>query len=85
MVALEDTVECVSVEGRARALEPGERAEMWIARYLAEYRPMAPELDTDFLRSNRLYEMVPERAFGIIERGAEFATRATRWSFDDGR
>jgi hypothetical protein len=85
VVAPEDTVECVSVEGRARALEPGERAEMWIARYLAKYRPMAPELDADFLRSNLLYEMVPERAFGIIEREAEFATRATRWSFDDGR
>jgi len=83
VVTVDDTVECVSVEGRARVLEPGDPVgEAWIDRYMAKYVPIEPELTPEFLRANLLVEVVPERAFGVIERTDEFATRATRWVFD---
>ncbi len=80
VVAVDDTVECISIEGRA-ALVIGERQEEWILRYLAKYQPLAPELSADFIRENSLFEVAPDRAFGIIERADEFADRATRWTF----
>jgi len=40
-------------------------------------------LSADFLRQHLMLEFVPERAFAIIEREDEFATRATRWVFQD--
>ena len=36
-VAIDDTVECVSVEGRATAVE-GDRKDLWVERYLAQVR-----------------------------------------------
>ena len=45
-------------------------------------QPIAPELSADFLRANLVFELVPERAFAIIEREDEFAARATKWTFD---
>ncbi|MEO1057185.1 MAG: pyridoxamine 5'-phosphate oxidase family protein [Actinomycetota bacterium] len=79
--AIDDTVECVSVEGRAAELEAGADLEAWIERYLAKYAPIEPSLNGEFLRANLFVEVIPERAFGVIERPAEFAARATRWSF----
>jgi nitroimidazol reductase NimA-like FMN-containing flavoprotein (pyridoxamine 5'-phosphate oxidase superfamily) len=84
VVMTEDTVECVSIEGRAHLVEDRDRQELWFARYLGKYRPMSEELSTEFLRENLLFEFVPERAFGVIEREDEFATRATRWVFGSG-
>jgi Pyridoxamine 5'-phosphate oxidase len=81
VITTESTVECVSVEGRAALLGPGPRSEAWIDRYLAKYQAMAAQLSADFLRANLLFEMTPERAFAVIEREDEFATRATRWTF----
>ena len=82
VVTLDDTVECVSVEGSARVLEPDEPArERWIDRYVTKYRPISAATTPEFLRANLVVEVVPERAFGIIEREDEFATRATRWTF----
>jgi nitroimidazol reductase NimA-like FMN-containing flavoprotein (pyridoxamine 5'-phosphate oxidase superfamily) len=81
VIAVDDTVESLSVEGRATVLDDGERRETWIARYLAKYQPIQPELSADFLRANRVVEFVPERAFAVIEREEEFAERATRWRF----
>ena len=81
VVACEDTVDCLSVEGRA-ALVDGDRREVWIDRYLAKYVAMSPELSAEFLRQNLVFEVVPERALAVIEREAEFATRATRWRFE---
>jgi hypothetical protein len=80
-VAIDDTVECLSLEGRAARID-GERAEAWIERYLAKYRPLADGLTAEFLRQNLLFEFEPERAFAVIEREEEFAARATRWRFD---
>lgn len=81
---VDDTVECLSVEGRAAAVADDDRREVWIERYLARYQPVAPDLGADFLRQNVVVELVPERALAVIERADEFATRATRatrWRF----
>ncbi|MDP9452322.1 MAG: pyridoxamine 5'-phosphate oxidase family protein [Actinomycetota bacterium] len=82
VVTIDDTVECLSVEGRAAPVDDARRAERWIERYLAKYRKISPELSADFLRGNLLVELAPERAFAVIEREEEFATRATRWVFE---
>ena len=81
VVMADSTVECVSVEGRARPVRDGERLEQWIDRTLAKYRPMAPDMTADFLRQHLMVEFEPERAFSIIETEEEFSTRATRWVF----
>jgi hypothetical protein len=83
VVMTDDTVECLSIEGQADAVSDEQRQAQWIERYLAKYRPMAPDLRADFLRQHLMLEFVPERAFAIIEREDEFATRATRWVFQD--
>ena len=82
VVMTEDTVECLSIEGRAAPVDGDARREQWIERYLAKYRPVSPGLDADFLRRNLLVEFEPDRAFAIIEREDEFSTRATRWVFE---
>ena len=80
VVAGDDTVECISLEGLATTAPP-EQMDRWIELYLAKYLPMSPGLDADFIRSNNFLQVTPERAFGIIEREAEFSTRATRWTW----
>ena len=84
VVTTDSTVECVSLEGRASVVEDHRRQAEWIERYLAKYLPMAPSLTADFLRENLVVEFAPERAFAVIEREEEFASRATRWEFRSG-
>ena len=79
VVMTEDTVECLSIEGQADSVSDERRQAQWIERYLAKYQPIAPDLSAEFLRQHLMLEFVPERAFAIIERADEFATRATRW------
>lgn len=84
VVTVEDTVECVSVEGTGRVLDPGSRepgAEAAIAAWVTKYFPDPAGHDeaTEFMRSHTLVEVTPEVAFGIIERVDEFSRRATRW------
>lgn len=81
VVAVDDTIECVSVEGRAAVVGEPTRQQEWIERYLAKYRPESPDLSAEFIGQNLLVEVEPERAFAIIEREDEFSTRATRWVF----
>jgi hypothetical protein len=82
VVTVDDTVECVSVEGVARVLgETDPALGVWVERYLAKYRPISAELSGDFITANLVVEVVPDRAFGIIEREDDFSTRATRWRF----
>jgi len=85
VVTVDDTVECISVEGRAAVVTDEDRLSDWVARYLAKYLPIEPDLSAEFIRANLVVELVPERAFAIIERDGEFATRATRWTFASGR
>ena len=78
VVGTDDTVEAVSLEGRAvRADGRRDVAE----RYADKYEPdpdRRPEL-ADFIVANAMFEVTPSVAFGIIERPEEFAARATRW------
>jgi hypothetical protein len=78
-LAADGTVECLSIEGRAERVADPARQEVWVQRYLTKYRPLAADLSAEFIKANLLYEFVPERAFGIVEREDEFAERATRW------
>jgi hypothetical protein len=77
VLACDDTVECLSVDGRAAPVTEPARQQAWIDRYLAKYQGRSAELSAEFLRANLLVEFVPERAFGVRE--AEFPVRATRW------
>ena len=85
-VTVDDTVECISVEGRARIVDPAARADanevnQAITRYVSKYwdEPTDHAEAEAFVRSNAIIEVTPDRAFGIIEREDEFARRATRW------
>lgn len=81
VVMTDDTVECLSIEGRAGPVRDEARQAQWIERYLAKYQPISPDISADFLRQHLVVEFVPERAFAVIEREEEFSTRATRWVF----
>ncbi len=81
VIMVDDTVECLSVEGRVAPVHGDERRALWIERYLAKYQPISPGISADFLRQHLMVEFQPERAFAIIEREEEFSTRATRWVF----
>ena len=83
VVMVDDTVECLSVEGLAAPVLDDERQALWIERYLAKYQPISADLSADFLGRNVIVEFRPQRAFAIIEREEEFSTRATRWRFAD--
>lgn len=84
VVAVDDTVECVSVEGRARLVDPEVDAaavDHAVASYVTKYwedESVHPSMEA-FVRSHAIFEFTPERAFAIIEREEEFAGRATRW------
>lgn len=78
VVTADSTVEVVSVEGVAGEVVGDER-EPAVADYAAKYRAEAGDGLADFVRQHSLFRMAPERAFGVVEREDEFATRATRW------
>lgn len=86
VVTVDDTVECISVEGRARLADAtidADAIDLAVATYLAKYwddPAVHPEMEA-FLRGHAIVEVTPDRAFGIIEREDEFAQRATRWSW----
>jgi hypothetical protein len=86
VVTVDDTVECVSVEGRARVADfshDADAVDRAVATYVTKYcddPTVHPEMEA-FVRSHAIIEVVPDRAFGIIEREDEFAQRATRWSW----
>ncbi len=85
-ITVDDTVECVSLEGTARLVDPAidpEPVAAMVAAYLVKYwddPAVHPEMEA-FLRSHAIFEVTPLVAFGIIERDDEFAQRATRWRF----
>jgi len=86
VVMVDDTIECVSVEGRARIVDQDEQADevdQAVAAYVTKYwSDPAVHADMEaFLRSHAIVEVTPDRAFGIIEREDEFSQAATRWSW----
>jgi general stress protein 26 len=84
VVTVDDTVECISVEGRARLVDAGvdgPSIDHAVASYVSKYwedPAVHPQMEA-FLRSHAILEVTPEVAFGIIERDDDFARRATRW------
>lgn len=80
-VAIEDTVECVTLQGRAEVVQDEARRTAWAQRYVDKYRPESADLDTAFVLANLVVEVRPRRVLAVIEREAEFGTRPTRWRF----
>lgn len=85
-VTVDNTVECVSVEGRARLVDPAterDAADEMVAAYIDKYwdDPAVHAEMEAFLRGHAMFEVTPLVAYGIIERDDEFAQRATRWRF----
>ena len=80
VVATDDAVEVVSVEGTVGEIDLG-GAEDLLELYGAKYEtdPERRRELIDFLSGTAGFELRPERAFGIIEHADEFARRATRW------
>ena len=78
---IDDTVECISVEGAAASITDRAHVDTWIDRYVAKYGGEVPEGLGEFVRQHAMFEVVPSTAFAIIEREDEFALRATRWRF----
>ncbi len=70
----------MSVEGTASEL-PADRQKTAAETYATKYEPdPAKRADmVEFVTSHSMWEVVPQRAFAIIEREEEFAQRATRW------
>ena len=80
VAATEDTVEVVSVEGKGSPIPDAHRERMARA-YAAKYEssPDQQEALAEFVMGNAVFQLTPERAFGIIERPDDFASRATKW------
>jgi general stress protein 26 len=78
--AVDDTVECISVEGTAAPITDPARIDTWVKRYVGKYGGDQPGLE-EFLPQNAMFEVEPTFAFAVIEREEDFATRATRWRF----
>lgn len=80
VVCADDTVEVVSVEGTARP-PTSDELDAAVGAYVVKYEPDETKRAAleSFMRAHAAFVVEPERAFGIIEREDEFATRATRW------
>jgi hypothetical protein len=84
VVAIDDTVEVVSVEGVAAPLAVGPDADRYIAAYVEKYEPdpVKAAAMTGFLAANSMFCVTPDRAFAVIEREDDFGPKATRWVWD---
>lgn len=80
VVAVDDTVEVVSVECTADEVTLSPDDPDMVA-YAAKYEPDegARAALAEFAASHAAFVLHPRRAFGVIERDVEFAARATRW------
>ena len=89
VVTVEDTVEAISIEGTAERIDGGAADAFitaWVDKYASEIGDFADGVDDDsrdqaagFLRAGAMFEVIPTRAIGMIERAEEFSERATRW------
>lgn len=83
VVTNDDPVHCLSLEGRAHPLE-GTAREAMARAYGEKYgdgdRPV--DVMVAFILDNACYEVVPERAFGLIETEEDFSHSATKWVWD---
>jgi hypothetical protein len=84
VVTVDDTVECVSVEATATQCDSASPATRnYAEQYGAKYEPDAQKRAqlVEFFCENAVWLATPIRAFGIIEREAEFGPCATRWTW----
>ena len=87
-VTTDDSREVVSVEGVAHPLAEDavdRMARAWVAKYGEDLDAASAESITEmveFIQANAVYEMVPERAFGMIETPEDFSRRATKWVWE---
>jgi hypothetical protein len=103
-IAVSDTVEVVTVEGRAahvprfpdqhqsdqhqsdqpRSDQPLSRERaLAVSTYGAKYAEADQRVELEeFMSSHALWQVTPTRAYAIIEREDEFASKATRWVWE---
>lgn len=80
VLTADDTVEVVSVEGTAEAVDADrDVASLWGHKY-GEGDDSVEEL-IEFFSSEAMYRVSPTKAFGLIESEEEFSRSATRWVF----
>ena len=83
VVTTTNSVECVSLEGRAVLVE-GDEAEplavAWAEKYCDDN--FSKEDMMEAVYGGAAFEVIPERAFGMIETPEEFSKCATRWLWD---
>lgn len=82
VVGVEDAAECVSVEGRAATCAGADLDEA-AAAYAEKYEedPAARAALAAFISRHAVFEVTPDRAFGMIDLPGEFSRRATRWTW----
>ncbi len=84
VVTNEDSVNVVSIEGRAMPIA-GDEADPMIQAWAEKYRSeIGDDVDAtaEFMHQSSMWEIVPERAFGLIETPEQFSSAATRWAWD---
>ena len=88
VVTNDDSVECVSIEGRAVELtgeEADHMARAWATKYadlIDAHTEEQIQAAIEFVSGNAAYAVIPERAFGMIETPELFSKAATRWVWD---
>ncbi len=85
VVTNDDAVHVVSIEGTAESLDDAGvqvMAEAWAAKYGDEPGMGGADEMLEFLRQNSSYEVLPDRAFGMIETAEDFGPAATKWIWD---
>ena len=81
-VMVDDTVECVSVEGIATLLDGATVRTAAATTYAEKYSPPEEqESMREFVLGHAMFEVRPTKALAIIEREEEFASKATRWTW----
>ncbi len=83
VVTTTDSVECVSLEGRAVRVAGNDAealAVAWAKKYCDEN--FSAEEMMEAVHGGVAFEVIPERAFGMIETPEEFSKCATRWLWD---
>jgi len=85
VVTNDDAVHVVSIEGRAEEISGDvllAMAALYVDKYKDEPLMGSPDEMIGFLQKNAAFEIVPERAFGIIETAEKFEKTATKWIWD---
>jgi len=85
VVTNDDAANVVSIEGRAGPLDDVGllvMADSWATKYGDEPGIGDKDEMIGFLRQNAAFEVVPDRAFGLIETAEDFGPAATKWIWD---